>query len=66
MKEGEMVRLRAYGGAEIVRKVIEIGTDHVVVCREEEYQRAEREGRDPIKVGFPLDTIIGVGQVSGE
>lgn len=64
MESGEKVRLRAYGGGEIVRRVVKVEGPTVLVCREEEYTKAEREGREPTAVGFPAQAVIGV-QPSG-
>lgn len=58
MKAGEMVRLRAYGGEEIVRYVLEVKGKIVIVCRQEEYEKARREGRIPVGVGFRLNDVI--------
>lgn len=57
MKVGQMVKLRAYGGKELVRYIISIDKDIVVVCRPEEYKLAQSEGREPIGVGFHLKDV---------
>lgn len=58
MKVGQMVKLRAYGGKELVRYVIRFDKDIVVVCRPDEYTAAQLEGREPIGVGFHLKDVV--------
>ena len=52
LQPGDVVRLRAYGGQEIERRVVEATKDVIMVCREDEYQRARKQGRQPLSVGF--------------
>ncbi len=61
MKLGEQVRVRAYGGKELVRVVVRLDKDTVVVCRQEEYEDARLEGREPMGVGFHLKDVISKG-----
>jgi hypothetical protein len=61
MKQGDIVTLRAYGDREIIRRVVGLEGDVVLVCREEEYIAAEREGREPVVVGFPATVIVREG-----
>ncbi len=58
MERGGWVRLRAYGGEVITRRVVEIDDEMIAVCRDDEYQAAEREGREPITVAFWKEDII--------
>lgn len=58
MKVGQMIKLRAYGGEELLSYVIRFDKDIVVVCRPEEYKAAKAEGREPVGVGFPLKDVI--------
>jgi len=58
MKVGQMIKLRAYGGKELVRYIISINKDIVVVCRPEEYKLAQSEKREPIGVGFHLENLL--------
>ena len=55
---GSLIRLRAYGGEEIVRRVVEVQPDAVLVCSEEEYERAQTEGRKPMTVGFRYEYVL--------
>ena len=59
MVKGQQVRLTAYGGAEIVRRVVGETDSTVIVCTDAEYDSAEREGREPRAVGFPKSTLVG-------
>ncbi len=61
MQRGDWVRLRAYGGEVITRRVVEVGGDMVVVCRDDEYQVAQREGREPVTVSFWKGYALGTG-----
>jgi hypothetical protein len=58
MKAGGIVTLRAYGGEEIVRRIVRVDKGIVVVCRTEEYEKAQKEGREPVVVGFRLRDVI--------
>ena len=55
---GYYVRLRAYGGEEIIRRVVAVKPGVVLVCKDEEYAQAQREGREPAVVGFRLEHVI--------
>jgi len=60
MRTGDHVYLRAYGDELIQRRVIAMSDRLVYVCRDDEYEVATREGREPISVGFLLsDVVIG-------
>jgi len=65
LKPGDLVRLRAFGGKEIVRRVAGQYGDVVRVCSEEEYNVAIQEGREPECVGFPIKDVIRVEKPSG-
>lgn len=53
-----LVRLEAFGGEQIVRRVVEIQDDVILVCRDEELRRAQEQGRPPLVVGFRLDAVV--------
>lgn len=59
MEPGSRVRVRAYGGEEIVRRVVDVEPDAVAICKEDEYQAAKREGREPVAVRFKLTDVLG-------
>ncbi len=52
MVPGTHVRLEADGGEQIQRRLVRVDGDVLEVCRDEEWEAAEREGRSPITVGF--------------
>jgi hypothetical protein len=58
MNEGSTVKLRAYGGEIIERRIVAVRGNTVAVCKDEEYQAAQREGREPLSVGFPLSAVV--------
>ena len=64
-KPGDVVRLRAYGGEEIQRRVVEVTKDVILVCREDEYRRAQRQGRQPLSVGFRRTYLLPEGVSKG-
>jgi hypothetical protein len=65
LRPGDLVRLRAFGGKEIVRRVAGQDGSIVRVCSEEEYQAAIQEKREPECIGFPVKDVIGVEKPSG-
>jgi hypothetical protein len=58
MKPGSLIRLRAYGDREIERRVVAVNDKVVLVCRDEEYKEALREGREPLCVGFSKKDVL--------
>jgi len=59
MKPGQLVRLKVYGGEAVVM-IVDANDLHVAVCKREEFEAAQREGRRPTSVGFPINDIIGL------
>lgn len=55
---GTMIKLLAYGDEVITRRVVEVRPGVVYVCREDEYERAVREHREPVTVGFPIADVL--------
>lgn len=55
---GSTVRLLAYGNEVITRRVVEVRPGVVYVCREDEYERAVRERREPVTVGFASHDVL--------
>jgi len=58
MREGDLVRVRAYGGEQVMRRLVAVRGDILLICRDEEYEAAQREGRQPLCVGFHKEDII--------
>lgn len=59
MKVGQNVKLKGYGGKEIIRRIVGLDKDTVIVCQAEEYKKALLEKREPVSVGFPIKYVIG-------
>jgi len=57
MEVGRMVKMRIYGG-ESVLMVVQTTETHVNVCTRREYEKAKKENRAPLLVGFPKTEII--------
>lgn len=55
---GKNVKLKAYGGQEIVRRVVDQKNETVYVCTENEYKKAQQEGREPVSVGFNVRYVL--------
>jgi len=62
MKPGQMIRLRAYGGQIIERRLVRLDKNTLVVCRPEEYDAAQSERREPIVVGFHIEDAVGTSE----
>lgn len=58
MNPGDIVRVRAYGGQVLTRRVVGMKGQTVMICREDEYQAAQREGREPMCAGFPKENVV--------
>jgi hypothetical protein len=58
MTRGQLVTVRLYGGETAQRRVVAVKENVVVICAEEEYQTAKRQGRDPEGLGFPWIDVI--------
>jgi hypothetical protein len=55
---GDPIRLRAFGGKQIVRRFVEKRGASMLICSHEEYDLALREGREPLCIGFRAEDII--------
>ncbi len=60
MKKGDFVKVRAYGGKILTRRVVAVDEERCVVfvATDEEYRQAEEEGREPRCIGFPLWDVV--------
>jgi hypothetical protein len=58
MQVGQDVRLRVYGGKEVVRRIVGLNKHSVIICRIEESEKALLEKRQPKSVGFPIRYIL--------
>ncbi len=60
LKRGALIKVRAFGGKQIVRRFLAKRNGTVLICSDEEYQSARFERRKPTCVGFPLSDVINV------
>lgn len=60
LKRGTLIRVRAFGGKEIVRRFLAKRNGTVLICSDQEYQSARREKREPLCVGFPMADVIAI------
>ena len=58
MEKGQLIRVRGYGGEELIRRLVRETDSTLVICTEQEYEAAQREGREPRAVGFPKANLI--------
>lgn len=58
LRRGCLLRLRAFGGKEIVRRFVRKHKGSVLICSDEEYKLAAREHRQPLCVGFALSDVL--------
>lgn len=58
MTKGQVVTVKLYGGDTAQRRVVAVKDEVVVICAEEEYVSAQREGREPSGLGFPRVDVI--------
>jgi hypothetical protein len=63
MVDGQLVTVKLYGGETAQRRVVEDKGSVVVICAEEEYVSAKREGREPIGLGFPREDVLEMVEV---
>ena len=57
MKKGDAVKVRAFGGEFLTRRVVEDLGKTIIICSEAEFSRAQSEGRDPNGIGFPVEDV---------
>lgn len=63
LEVGSQIRVRAWGGIILTRRVLAVREDTVSVCSEEEYQRAKKEEREPMAIGFKLRNVIEASSI---
>lgn len=60
LKTGCLVEVTAFKGEVLKRRVVEISDSTVYVCREDEWQAATEQKREPESVGFNRRFLIRV------
>ena len=63
LDHGMMVTVIAFGGKKLRRRVWEDIGDVVLICTEEEFQRALHHGDEATCSGFPKDDIVEVDNI---
>jgi hypothetical protein len=58
VRNGDTVRVRTYGGKIVTRRLVEVRDRVALVTTDEELQRANKEGREPVCIGFPVEDIV--------
>lgn len=58
MHKGEEVTVLLFGGETGVRRVVADKGKVIVICTEEEFQRAKDEKREPEGFGFPRESVV--------
>lgn len=58
-QRGQLVTANAFGGKLLSMIVVEDCGNVVLICKPEEFERAQREDRQPISVGFHKEDIRG-------
>jgi hypothetical protein len=59
LRKGVLIKLRAFGGKQIIRRFVGKKDGMVLICSDEEFRFATKEGREPLCVGFPVKDVIG-------
>ena len=59
MEPGDRIELAAYGGEQIIRRVVAVRSATVEVCAENDYE-ASRRGDKRKVVGFPIVDVLKV------
>ena len=60
MRVGSWVIVRAYPGEKLRRRIVEVRPSTIVVTSEDELRAAQAQGREPMRVGFPLADVLKV------
>jgi hypothetical protein len=60
VQDGDLVRVKTYGGRAVVRRAVEVLDKTVLISTDEECKAAAKERREPICIGFPLADVIEV------
>lgn len=57
LHKGDWVEARGFGGETMRRRVVAVEQGKVYICKDDEYVAAEREGREPVCVGFRPEAV---------
>lgn len=57
LRPGQPVSVTDAWGRNLLRKVVAVSGQKVWVCKPEEFEKARRERREPVCVGFPREAV---------
>jgi hypothetical protein len=60
IKQGTIVKVTAFGGEILTRRVWEDVGNVILICREDTYQQALQDNEDPTCTGFPKEDIVEI------
>ena len=60
MQAGDTIRVIGDQGRELVRRLVEVRGQLILICKQDEFQAARAEGREPVCVGFKASKVVGV------
>lgn len=61
MYRGQRVEVEEAFAGQQVKAVVDWNEKYVYVCREEEYEKAQAEKREPQNIGFPREFVREIG-----
>lgn len=64
LKTGEVLHVRTFDRGVVERRLVRISGDIAEVTTPEEWETAEKEGRNPVCIGFPVTDITPAGSPS--
>jgi hypothetical protein len=64
LKMGDLARVKIFGGDIVIRQVVATENNLVAVTTPEEYERAVKEKRKPISIGFPAHDVMAIKRAS--
>jgi hypothetical protein len=60
LQNGDIIRVRTYGGQVVSRRVVDVRKRVVLISTEDECKKAAIEKREPICLGFPIADVVEV------
>lgn len=65
-QRGDIVRLRAFRGEILIRRVWSDNGRGIAICTDERYQQFLATGDAPQVVGWPREDVLGLGAQAGD
>ena len=63
---GTIVHVTEYGGKVLERLVLSDKGQRIVICPEDEYFAASKEGRKPVGISFPKSAVVSADWAGGK